>query len=63
MVHVKPSKCSTVENSTAIQLSSTRPDQKESREAKDEIPVGAEDIEAETAEVVADTKDKHYQDK
>ncbi len=41
----------------------TRPDQKESREARDEIPVEAEDIEAETVEGVADTKEgKHYPD-
>jgi hypothetical protein len=44
-------------------LSSTRPDPKESREARDEIPVEAEDIEAETVEGVADTKEgKHYPD-
>ena len=56
-MRVKPSKCSTVESLTEIQLSLTRPNPDESREATDEIPVEAEDLEEETTAAVADTKE------
>ncbi|MCX5842496.1 MAG: hypothetical protein NT022_01880, partial [Deltaproteobacteria bacterium] len=46
---VKPSKCSTEGNSTAIRSSSTRPDPEKIREARGEM-VEAEDIEVEIAE-------------
>ncbi len=61
-VRVKPSTCSMAVSSTAIQLSSTRPDQKEIREARGEIPAEAADLEAGTAEaeVVADTKKEDH---